>query len=181
MAAYVVVAALLGAVTARSAQTGPADPLFGIRIPQGYRDWPLVSVAVLGSPFNDMRAKVGNDIAMRAFRAGTLPYPNGSIVVRLAWKQVASAENNEAFRREGHVLNLSPGAVAKLLSRSFVAGPATNVQIMVKNSKRYASTGGWGFAQFDNGEPVSPTLERTCWPCHAQTKPTDFVFTRYSP
>jgi hypothetical protein len=38
-------------------------------------------------------------------------------------------------------------------AESFVAGPAVNVQFMVKDSKKYAATGGWGFADFKNGKP----------------------------
>src|SRR5271165_274056 len=50
-----------------------------------------------------------------------------------------SEENNKAFGRP----------------QSFVAGPATNgVQFMVKDSRKFASTGGWGFAQFNDGKPA---------------------------
>ena len=37
--------------------------------PQGYRDWKLLSVAILGAPFNDIRAKLGNDLAIGALRS----------------------------------------------------------------------------------------------------------------
>jgi hypothetical protein len=37
-----------------------AAPLYGIRIPAGYRDWTLISVASVGAPVNDTRAKLGN-------------------------------------------------------------------------------------------------------------------------
>jgi hypothetical protein len=47
----------------------------------------LISVATVGAPVSDMRAKLGNDVAMKAFRAGTLPFPDGTIIARLAWKQ----------------------------------------------------------------------------------------------
>jgi hypothetical protein len=36
---------------------------------------------------------------------------------------------------------------------SFVAGPAINIQFMVKDSTKYASSGGWGFAEFTDGKP----------------------------
>ena len=65
--------------------------------------------------------------------------------------------------------------------QSFVPGPATNVQFMVKDSKKYAATGGWGFAQFNDGKPADEALHKTCFPCHEPAKARDFVFTRYAP
>ena len=86
----------------------------------------MISVARVGGPLNDMRAKLGNDVAIRAFREGKIPFPDGTIIARLAWKQVTSEENNAAFRagmlEEGL---LSPNAIEKILAESFVAGPAT--------------------------------------------------------
>jgi Cytochrome P460 len=67
------------------------------------------------------------------------------------------------------------------LAASSVAGPPTNVQFMVKDSKKYAATGGWGFAQFTDGRPDADALHTTCFFCHAPGKDRDFVFTRYSP
>jgi hypothetical protein len=52
---------------------------------------------------------------------------------------------------------------------------------MVKDSKKYAATGGWGFADFKDGKPGSKELHETCFPCHAPVKDRDFVFTRYAP
>jgi hypothetical protein len=53
---------------------------------------------------------------------------------------------------------------------------------MVKDSKRYASTGGWGFGRFINGQPVDEAQHQTCFACHqANVKDHDFVFTRYAP
>ena len=76
---------------------------------------------------------------------------------------------------------MSPDALQKLLAESFVAGPATNVQFMIKDSRKYASTSGWGFAQFTNGKPDGEAVHNTCFPCHAPAKDRDFVFTRYPP
>jgi hypothetical protein len=43
-----------------SGQTdGDAAPIYGVRLPAGYRDWPLISVATVGAPVSDMRAKLG--------------------------------------------------------------------------------------------------------------------------
>lgn len=52
---------------------------------------------------------------------------------------------------------------------------------MVKDSKKYASTGGWGFAQFKDGKPDPTAKLETCFPCHVPVKDRDYVFTRYSP
>ena len=158
---------------------GEADPVYGITVPAGYRDWPLISIASVGAPVSDMRAKLGNDIAMKAYRDGTLPFPDGAIIARLAWKQTTSEENNRVFRPVAEK-QLGPEGAEKLLSQSFVAGSAINVQFMVKDSKKYASTGGWGFAQFTDGKPDSEAVQKTCFGCHAPAKDLDFVFTRYS-
>jgi hypothetical protein len=55
------------------------------------------------------------------------------------------------------------------------------MQIMVKDSKKYAATGGWGFADFKDGKPGDKALHETCFPCHNPAKDRDFVFTRYAP
>jgi hypothetical protein len=142
-----------------------ADPIFGIKTPPGYRDWKLISVAHEEGNLNDLRALLGNDLAIKAYREGKLLFPNGTMIARLAWSYVPSEENNKVFGR----------------SQSFVAGPATNVQVMVKDSKKYTATGGWGFAQFKNGKPVDEALLKPCFPCHEPVKARDFVFTHYAP
>lgn len=144
-----------------------ASAVFGVKIPTGYRDWPVISVAHEAGNLNDLRAVLGNELAIKAFREGARPFPDGAIIARLAWKYVPSDEDNAAF---GQV-------------QSFVAGPATNVQFSVKDSSKYASTGGWGFGQFEDGKPNrSETLLNTCFPCHAKIpKADDLVFTHYAP
>jgi hypothetical protein len=165
----VAVATLAGVVFLGAPASGRADeeaaPIFGIKIPPGYRDWKLISVAHEEGNLNDIRALLGNDVAIKAYREGKLPFPDGTIIARLAWNYVSSEENNKVFGR----------------SQSFVAGAATNVQFMVKDSRKYASTGGWGFAQFTDGKPADEALLKTCFPCHEPVKARDFVFTRYSP
>jgi hypothetical protein len=139
---------------------GAAVPVFDVEIPAGYRDWKLVSVAHEAGNLNDLRAVLGNDIAVKAYREGTLPFPDGAIIARLAWTYVPS----EVFGHE----------------QSFVAGDATNVQFMVKDSKKYAATGGWGFAQFNDGKPVDAAGLGGCFGCHVPVKSRDFIFTRYT-
>jgi hypothetical protein len=51
---------------------------------------------------------------------------------------------------------------------------------MVKDSAKYSSTGGWGFAQFTNGKPDNEAVHKTCFSYHSPAKDRDYVFTRYS-
>jgi hypothetical protein len=151
---------------AASRSDDEAAPLFGIKIPPDYRDWKLISVAHEEGNLNDIRALLGNDVAIKAYREGKLPFPDGTIIARIAWSYVPSEENDKVFGR----------------SQSFVAGSATNVQFMVKDSKKYAATGGWGFAQFKNGKPdADAKLLKTCFPCHEPIKARDYIFTQYAP
>jgi hypothetical protein len=164
------VGALVGVGTYMAPASGQADgeaaPIFGVRTPAGYRDWRLISIAHEEGSLNDLRAILGNDIAITASREGKLPYPDGTIIARLAWSYDPLEESSKAFGRP----------------QSFVAGsPKNGVQFMVKDSTKYASTGGWGFAQFDNGKPASEAVHNTCLPCHATVKARDFVFNRYAP
>lgn len=166
----VAVGALAGVVASVAPAPGradaEADPVFGIKLPPGYRNWRLIAVAHEEGKLNDLRAILGNDVAIEASRQGKLPYPEGTIIARLAWSYDTLAESSEAF---GH-------------PQSFVAGPPKNgVQFMVKDSKKYASTGGWGFAQFDGGKPAGEAVHKTCFPCHGIVEARDFVFNRYAP
>jgi cytochrome c553 len=151
-----------------AANSSKAAPIFGITIPAGYRDWRLISVAHEGGSLNDIRAILGNDAAINAYREGKFPFPDGTIIARLAWNYVPSEENNKVFGS----------------SQSFVPGsaPVWYLQFMIKDSKKYAATRGWGYAQFDkDGNPADEAKLRTCAPCHEPAKARDFVFTRYAP
>ena len=156
------------ATTTRHVEAQQAAPIFVNKIPDGYRDWKVVSVAHEEGDLNDIRAVLGNDIAVKAYREGKLPFPEGAIVGRIAWAYVPSAENNKAFGR----------------AQSFVPGAPTDfyLQFMVKDSKKYAATGGWGYSNFDKeGKPGPESLMTQCFPCHEAIKDRDFVFTRYAP
>jgi Cytochrome P460 len=167
------IAMAMGAVvfivtTNRNASPQTAAPIFVTKIPAGYRDWKVVSVAHEAGNLNDIRAVLGNDIAIKAYREGKLPFPEGAIVGRIAWAYVPSAENNKAFGQP----------------QSFVAGSPTPfyLQFMVKDSKKYAATGGWGYANFNkDGKPGPDSIMPQCFPCHQAVKDRDFVFTRYTP
>jgi Cytochrome P460 len=158
-----------GLVASLPFTSGRADddssPIYGVQIPEGYRDWKLISVAHEEGDLNDLRAILGNDIAIKAFRDGTFPFPDGTIIARLAWKYVPSAEKNAVFGRD----------------QSFVPGAPTNLQFEVKDSKKYAATGGWGFGEFKDGKPSDEAMHKTCFPCHEPAKGRDFIFTHYAP
>lgn len=172
---FVAVAALAGGIAYIAPASGEADgvasPIYGVRIPAGYRDWRLISVNHLaGGSLRQVRAQLGNDIAVKAFREGKLPFPDGTIIAALHWNEASSDENNKVLATG------FPGAGLQ----SSVAESAVNVQFMVKDSKKYAATGGWGFADFTNGKPGNEALHNTCFPCHQPAKDRDYVFTRYA-
>jgi hypothetical protein len=145
------------------------SPIYGVTIPAGYRDWKLISVnRLVTGKLNQLRAQLGNDIAIKAFQEGKLPFPDGTIIAALHWNYVPSEANDEVL------VSAFPGA------QSFVAGPAVNVQFMVKDSKKYAATGGWGFGDFRDGKPGDEALHKACFPCHQPAKDHDFVFAHYA-
>jgi hypothetical protein len=76
---------------------GDASPIFGIKLPARFRDWKVVGVAHEAGKNNDLRVVLGNDIAIKAFRDGKLPYPDGAIIARLAWRYTPSEANNQSF------------------------------------------------------------------------------------
>src|ERR1051326_17217 len=74
-----------------------AAPIFGINIPPGYRDWRLIAVAHEEGTLNDLRAILGNDVAIKASHDGKIPFPDGTIIARLAWNYAPLAESAQAF------------------------------------------------------------------------------------
>src|SRR5271165_6597809 len=165
----IAVAALAGVVAIAVPASLRADesgaPIFVTKIPPGYRNWEVVSVAHEEGNLNSIGAVLGNDVAINAYREGKLPFPDGTIIAALHYGHVPSDENNKVFGR----------------SQSFVAGPPTNIQFMVKDSTKYAATGGWGFGHFQDGKPGDAAFMSSCFPCHEKTKASDLVFTRYAP
>src|ERR1700704_2420040 len=90
-----------------------ASPIFGVRIPAGYRQWELIAPSHVPG-LDELRGILGNPVAMTAYRAGTLLFPDGTVLAKLAWKHVPSADFDGAF----------------------VPGPATTVQFMVKDANK---------------------------------------------
>ena len=147
------------------AGSSPAGAVYLTQIPPGYRDWRLISVAHEEGTLHSFAAILGNDVAIDAYREKKLPYPDGTIIAALHYSHTPSAENNKVFGD----------------AQSFVPGPPTNVQFMIKDSKKYAATGGWGFGHFGtDGKPGAEAILKTCYPCHAKAS-RDLVFTRYAP
>ena len=166
----VAIAVLAGAVNFKAGASrsgdGEVTPIFVTKIPEGYREWRFISVAHEEGNLNSFASILGNDIAIKAYRERQLPFPDGTIIAALHYRFVPSAENNKAFGRD----------------QSFVPGDPTNVQFMVKDSTKYAATGGWGFGHFNNdGKPVDEAFMKTCFACHLKIKERDLVFTRYAP
>jgi Cytochrome P460 len=163
------VVTLAGVVVRIAPASGQADagaaPTFVTQIPPGYRDFRLISLAHEAGNLNSLGTVLGNDIAIKAYREGTLPFPDGTIIAALHYSHVPSEENNKIFGR----------------AQSFVPGAPTNIQFMIKDSTKYAATGGWGFGHFQNGKPAGEAFMKPCFPCHAQEKAHDLVFTRYAP
>jgi hypothetical protein len=142
-----------------NAEVGDASPIFGVRVPAGYRQWELIAPAQEAEPLNELRTVLGNAIAIKAYKDQTLPFPDGTALAKLAWKHIQSPDFDPAS----------------------IPGAATTVQIMVKDSRKYAATGGWGFGRFIDGKPVDEAQHETCFACHeAHVKDRDFVFTRYA-
>ena len=115
---------------------------FGIKIPADYRDWRLISVNHLAGGVKQVRAQLGNDIAIKAFRDAKLPFPDGTIIAAIHWNENSSDENNKVLASG------FPGAGLQ----SFVAGSAGECPVHGQGFQKYAATGGWGNADF-NGKP----------------------------
>lgn len=135
-------------------------------LPAGCRDWKLISVAHEAGKNDDIRATLGNAIAVRAYRKGIHSFPDGAVIVRPVWRHESSPRNDAVFPAP----------------QSFVAGEPTNVQVSVKDARRCAASGGWGYGQFDNDMPNSnEALICSCAACHAKPDAgADRVFTVYS-
>jgi hypothetical protein len=145
----------------RTEQPGhAASPIYGVTIPPGYRKWEMIAPAEEAAPLDELRVVLGNPVAIKAIENSTLPFPDGTILVKLAYKRKQSDE----------------------FAPATVPGQATTVQVMVKDSRKYASTGGWGFGRFVNGVPAELAQHQTCFACHeSKVKNHDFVFTRFAP
>lgn len=155
--AFLVPAVALSLLTSVAGATEPAPN--GLTLPEGYKDWRLIAPSYRADK-NHIRAILGNDIAIEAARKGqTHPWPDGTIFAKLAWKQ----KTDEHF----------PTAT--------VPGDFAQAEFMVKDSKKYAATGGWGFARWVGMEQKpygkDAAFVQECFGCHTPVKSDDYVFT----
>ena len=84
--AVVTVAGIVAHMAHASGQSDEdSSPIYGIKIPAGYRDWQLIAVNQLlfAGKGEQLRAQLGNDIAIKAFKEGTLPFPDGAIIAAI--------------------------------------------------------------------------------------------------
>ena len=131
----------------------------GIAFPQDYRDWRVISISHR-TDNNTMRVILGNDAAIKAARNGkTNPWPDGAVLGKVVWKQ--TAKDNW------------PTAIAP---KEFV-----HAEFMFKDTKKWASTGGWGYARW-KGAGLAPygkdaSFAQECVVCHTPVKQRDWVFT----
>ena len=129
----------------------------GVKYTDDYKNWKVISMSTLFD--NSIRVIYGNDIAVKAIETEDFhPWPNGSIVVKSVWKQ------------------------EKLADGEVRPGEFVNAQFMVKDSKKYTDTEGWGFAKF-SGKDLHPTgktasfAKESCIACHRQlAEKTGYLF-----
>lgn len=146
-------ACLIATLSIAAGRSGDeASPIYGVRIPAGYREWQVIAPSQEAGKLDELRVILGNPIAMKAFRKGTLPFPDGTILAKLAWKRAPSMGDDGAL-----------GA-----PQAFVPAAATTAQFMIKDSKRYAASGGWGLA---GSSTANPSTERSTKPASPATKP----------
>lgn len=131
----------------------------GIKYPMGLKNWRVIASSYRKD--NDtQRVILGNTIAINAARSGnTNPWPKGSILAKLVWKNTEHPDWNSAI----------------------VPGEFVHSEIMIKDKIKYKSTAGWGYARW-KGEKQLPqgkdaSFASQCLGCHSQVKKTDFVFT----
>ena len=177
LAAAVIVAALAvvggRAISAQDKYTVEVPGGLAIAEFRGYEDWPLISTSDNNGKF---AAILGNPVMMEALRAGVpgngKPFPDGAKMAKIHW----NPKTQEAY----------PGPPR-------VPGTQFNADFMVKDSKRFADSGGWGWGSFDYdaaSDTFSPATEadtppqghdaRCGFACHTIAKGRDYVFTEYA-
>jgi hypothetical protein len=139
---------------------------------KGYETWQLVSISEDGGK---VAAILANPTMIKAYQAGIpangKPFPDGSKMTKIHW----TPTKMEAF----------PAAT--------VPGAQHDVDFMVKDSKRFADSGGWGWAAFeydaasDKFRPADTTAKppqehdaKCGFACHTKVKNRDYVFTEYA-
>ena len=139
---------------------------------KGYEAWQVVSISHDG-PL--LAATLGNPVMIKAYQAGIpgngQPFPDGSKLAKIHW----NPKKMETF----------PAAT--------VPGTQHDMDFMVKDSKRFADSGGWGYAVFEydaasdtfrpgttTDKPPQANDAKCGYACHTQVKARDYVFTDYA-
>jgi hypothetical protein len=133
-----------------------------VAYPEGYRNWTHVKSGVIGPAHKSFATSGGfqhiyaNAEGMAGYRSRV--FPEGSIVA-FDWLEM----------RED--------------AGAFVEGPRRQVDVMVKDSKRFASTGGWGFQRFvkDTRERATAPTPEQCFACHNNLKKDGLILGSYRP
>ena len=95
LVAVVVLVCVVAYMAPASGQAdGEAAPIYGVKIPPGYRDWKLISVAHEEGNLNDIRAQLGGDMAMKAYREGKLPGWHHHCPARLELRRVGGKQQD---------------------------------------------------------------------------------------
>jgi len=133
-----------------------------IALPQGYKDWWLISSSHREDN-KTLRVILGNDVAIKAVREGkTNPWPDGAILGKLVWKDKSHEKWDKAT----------------------IPGEFVHAEFMIKDSQKYSSTGGWGFARWtgmkQNPYGKDASFVQECFGCHIPVKDNDYVFTHPS-
>jgi hypothetical protein len=139
---------------------------------RGYESWPVISISHNG---DKLAAILGNPVMIDAYKAGIpgngKPFPDGAKMVKVHWN--------------GKVNDHEPGAPT-------VPGTQHDVDLMLKDSKRFADSGGWGYGAFEydaasntfrpadlKDKPPQANDAKCGFACHTIVKTSDYVFTEY--
>jgi hypothetical protein len=145
---------------------------------RGYEDWQVVAPTLTDAQ-NVIRVIVANPVMIKAYREGIpgngKPFPDGSKIVKLEWRPKKLA---------------TPPFSAS--TPDTVPGDLAEVEFIVKDSKRFSDTHGWGYAMFDynaasgtfapaNSASKPPVNnDAKCGAaCHVLAAPKDYIFTDY--
>jgi hypothetical protein len=133
----------------------------GIALITGYRNWEVIAPSYREDK-KHIRVILGNPTVMKAMRENIRPFPEGSVMAKVAWNAVKHPKFPVAT----------------------VPGSFSQVEFMIKDSAKYGETGGWGFARFvgDNLKPYGkdPGFVQECFGCHQPVKGNDYVFTGFA-
>jgi hypothetical protein len=173
VATAVAVLAVLGAVALFAQGKDSDKDKYSLKSPsgiafsdfRGYEDWSVVSSARTDEI---LKVIVANPKMIKAYKAG-IPvngqlFPDGSMIAKLQWKLKKSTEAPFAVE------------VPDVYSQAFV---------MEKDSKRFAKSGGWGYAVFnydapsDKFTPDAKSLSDCGFACHTPVKAKDYIFHPY--